>query len=79
MGIPLADIQLLMGHRSIATTEIYTKLELKRLRHDFPTLVSSFSDNHNKEVLKPKYAKRDTDLRDTSINYGMFIEDNVMS
>ena len=79
MGFPLAAIQLEMGHRSIATTEIYTKLELKRLRHDFPTLVSSFSDNHNKEVLKPKYAKRDTDLRDTSINYGMFIEDDVMN
>ena len=52
---------------------------MKRLRQDFRSLISTYSDDEIQSQKVSKFAKRDTDLRDTSINYGMFIEDNVMS
>ena len=37
--VPIFKIQKMMGHSSIATTEGYLKLDLKRLERDFPTIV----------------------------------------
>ena len=55
--VPIFKIQKMMGHSSIATTEGYLKLDLKRLERDFSTIVYNPS----------KSAFRDTDLRDTLI------------
>jgi len=47
-----------MGHSSNITAEIYTNMELKRLKQDFPTLMP----------IIPKYGKVDTDLVDTRVS-----------
>ena len=57
--VPIFKIQKMMGHSSIATTEGYLKLDLKRLERDFPTIVYNPS----------KSAFRDTDFRDTDDKY----------
>jgi len=57
--VPIFKIQKMMGHSSIATTEGYLKLDLKRLERDFPTIVYNPS----------KSAFRDTDFRDTDSKY----------
>ena len=57
--VPIFKIQKMMGHSSIATTEGYLKLDLKRLERDFPTIVYNPS----------KSAFRDTDFRDTDGKY----------
>ena len=57
--VPIFKIQKMMGHSSIATTEGYLKLDLKRLERDFPTIVYNPS----------KSAFRDTDFRDTDVKY----------
>ena len=31
-----------MGHSTVTTTEVYSKMNLKRVAQDFPTIVSSF-------------------------------------
>ena len=40
-NVPIYKIQRLLGHASVQTTEIYTKLELSRVRIDFPTIVQN--------------------------------------
>ena len=52
----------MMGHSSVTTTEIYAKMELKRLSYDFPTLAS----------IVPKYGKVDTRVEN------IFFLDNKM-
>ena len=65
MGVPLATIQALMGHRSITTTEVYTKIELKKLRIHFGTLVNAYTDDKIETEKVSKYVKMDTNLVDT--------------
>mgnify|MGYP001093637315 CR=1 FL=1 len=66
MGVPLATIQANMGHRSITTTEIYAKIELKKLRRHFQTLLPQYTDEEIKAEKVSKSAIGDTDLWDTS-------------
>ena len=47
-----------MGHKSVTTTEVYSKMNLKRVAQDFPTLVQ----NYPKKV---KSVDGDTLLGDT--------------
>ena len=56
-----------MGHSSIITAEIYTNMELKRLKQDFPTLMP----------IIPKYGKVDTDLVDTRVSKYLFIDNKI--
>ena len=57
-NIPIYKIQRLMGHSSVTTTEVYINMDLKRVKQDFPTIVSSYPES-------PKSLIRDTDFRDT--------------
>ena len=41
-GTSIYDLKLLMGHRTVTTTEVYSRMNLKRVAQDFPTIVSSF-------------------------------------
>ena len=66
-----------MGHRSITTTEIYTLIDLKKLRRHFPTLITSYSDEEIESQKVSKFAKRDTDIRDTNAQHSIFIEGNA--
>jgi len=65
MGVPLATIQAHLGHRSITTTEIYTLIELKKLRRHFPTLISQYTEEQIKAEKVSKSLIGDTDLGDT--------------
>ena len=53
------DVKLMMGHASVTTTEQYSKMNLKRVAQDFPTLVSTYA-------IEPKMGKEDTLLEDTA-------------
>jgi len=77
IGVPLANIQAHMGHRSITTTEIYTLIDLKKLRRHFPTLITSYSDEEIESQKVSKFAKRDTDIRDTNAQHSIFIDGNA--
>ena len=68
-NVPIYKIQKMMGHSSVTTTEVYAKMELKRLKRDFPTLVSKYT----------KLAKRDTLLRDTDERNYLVLEDRMMN
>ena len=69
-NVPIYKIQKMMGHSSVATTEVYLKLELKRLKQDFPTI--------NTDYYKPvKSVFRDTEIRDTIKNQYAFIESEM--
>ena len=59
MGTPIYDVKLMMGHASVTTTEQYSKMNLKRVAQDFPTLVSTYA-------VEPKMGKEDTLLEDTA-------------
>ena len=48
----------MMGHSSVATTEVYAEMELKRLERDFPSISGAFQN-------PIKYALEDTQLEDT--------------
>ena len=65
IGTPMAMIQALMGHKSIDTTEQYAVIDLKKLRRHFLTLFPQSTDKGRKADKEPKYAIRDTILRDT--------------
>ena len=67
--VPIFKIQKMMGHSSIATTEGYLKLDLKRLERDFPTIVYNPS----------KSAFRDTDFRDTDDKYLAVTESRMIN
>ena len=47
MKTPVYDVKLNMGHASVTTTEQYTRMNLKRVAQDFPTLVSYYADTRN--------------------------------
>jgi len=66
-NIPIYMIQKMMGHSSVTTTEIYARMELKRLSKDFPTLTP----------FVPKYGKVDTDMVDTSSFIPVFVDGNM--
>jgi site-specific recombinase XerD len=57
-GTPIYGLKLLMGHSSVTTTEVYSKMNLKRVAQDFPTIVTSY-------VNEPKNGKWDTEKWDT--------------
>ena len=52
MKTPVYDVKLMMGHASVTTTEQYTRMNLKRVAQDFPTLVSHYSNGQKDTVLK---------------------------
>jgi site-specific recombinase XerD len=57
-GTSIYDLKLLMGHSSVATTEDYSNMNLKRVAQDFPTIVTSY-------VNEAKIGKWDTEKWDT--------------
>ena len=79
MGVPLATIQANMGHRSITTTEIYAKIELKKLRSHFPTLTTGYTDDEIESEKVSKTSIRDTDLRDTHQYQQLFFEKKIVN
>jgi site-specific recombinase XerD len=79
MGVPLATIQAHLGHRSITTTEIYTLIDLKKLRRHFPTLISKYTEEQIKAEKVSKTSIRDTDLRDTHQYQQLFIEKKIVN
>ncbi len=79
MGVPLATIQAHLGHRSITTTEIYTLIELKKLRRHFPTLISQYTEEQIKAEKVSKTSIRDTDLRNTHQYQQLFIEKKIVN
>jgi len=69
-NVPIYKVQKLMGHSSVSTTEVYLKLDLKRLKQDFPTINT---DYHK----PPKSVFRDTEIRDTANKYYAIIESEM--
>ena len=57
-GTSIYDLKLLMGHSSVTTTEVYSNMNLKRVKDDFPTIVSRY-------VNQAKIGKVDTKIVDT--------------
>ena len=49
-GISIYDVKLLMGHRSVTTTEVYSEMNLKRVAQDFPDL----SNHMNSRIKRGK-------------------------
>ena len=47
MKTPVYDVKLMMGHTSVTTTEQYTRMNLKRVAQDFPTLVDYYANTRN--------------------------------
>ena len=66
MRVPIYDVKLMMGHASVTTTEIYSKMNLKRVAQDFPTLVTSY-------VKTPEFGPGDTELGDTLQSMGSYM------
>ena len=58
-GANIYHLKLIMGHKSVTTTEIYSNMNLKRIAQDFPTIVSSY-------VNEAKIGQWDTQKRDTN-------------
>ena len=79
IGTPMAMIQALMGHKSIDTTEQYAVIDLKKLRRHFLTLFPQSTDKGRKADKEPKYAIRDTILRDTTRNLSTLVDDKLMN
>ena len=71
-NVPIFKIQKMMGHSSVATTEVYLNLELKRLKQDFPTI-----DSENYKPTNP--AIRDTDFRDTNDIHYSFVDSEMIN
>ena len=67
-GISIYDVKLLMGHRSVTTTEVYSEMNLKRVSQDFPEL----SDKRNTQI---KLGKGDIVLGDNIEYTPLFIDD----
>ena len=61
-GTSIYELKLLMGHSSVTTTEVYSNMNLRRVRQDFPKLRIADS----KDV---KFGKKDTLLKDTKLPY----------
>ena len=58
-GTSIYELKLMMGHSSVTTTEVYSRMNLKRVGQDFPTLLKN-SQNSD------KIGKVDTVLVDTA-------------
>ena len=41
-GVSIYTLKLLMGHKSVTTTEVYSEMNFKRVAQDFPTLVQNY-------------------------------------
>ena len=57
-----------MGHASVTTTEVYSNMNLKRIAHDFPSLVGT-----------PKNKKRDIEMRDKQVSPSMFMHNKILN
>tara|TARA_B100001989_G_C24152482_1_gene275664 strand:- start:71 stop:538 length:468 start_codon:yes stop_codon:yes gene_type:complete len=57
-GTSIYELKLLMGHKSVTTTEVYSEMNLKRVKDDFPTIVSRYLN-------QTRIGKKDTLLKDT--------------
>ena len=57
-GTSIYDLKLLMGHSSVTTTEVYSEMNLKRVKDDFPTIA-------DKSQNSAKIGKSDTRITDT--------------
>ena len=67
-GISIYDVKLLMGHRSVTTTEVYSEMNLKRVAQDFPDL----SNYMNSRI---KFGKGDNVLGDNLEHTLLVIDD----
>ena len=67
-GISIYDVKLLMGHRSVTTTEVYSEMNLKRVAQDFPDL----SNHMNTRI---KLGKGDNVLGDNLEHTLLVIDD----
>ena len=65
-GTSIFDLKLLMGHSSVTTTEVYSDMNLKRVKDDFPTI----AENHRNTV---KICKSDTIITDTTQLIGSYV------
>ena len=66
MKTPVYDVKLMMGHASVTTTEQYTRMNLKRVAQDFPTLVSHYAETHDS-------GQKDTYLKDTADKNNVYL------
>ena len=57
-GTSIYDLKLLMGHSSVTTTEVYSEMNLKRVKDDFPKIA-------DKSQNIAKIGKSDTRITDT--------------
>ena len=57
-GTSIYELKLLMGHSSVTTTEVYSEMNLKRVKDDFPTIA-------DKSQNIAKIGKSDTRITDT--------------
>ena len=48
--VPIYEIMLLMGHKTVTTTERYAKMNLKRVKQDFSSLNRNWSNGENMPV-----------------------------
>jgi len=71
-NVSIYKIQKMMGHISVTTTERYAKMELKRLKRDFPSISGAFQN-------PMKYALEDTQLEDTGEGKYSFVEDRMLN
>jgi len=58
-GTSIYELKLLMGHSSVTTTEVYSSMNLRRIKQDFPNLFIQ-SDR------RVGFRKKDTFLKDTN-------------
>ncbi len=49
-----------MGHSSVTTTEVYLNMDLKRVKQDFPTIVSSYPESPKSLIRDTKNYKQKT-------------------
>lgn len=66
-GMSIYEVKLMMGHASVTTTEQYTKMNLKRVAHDFPKLVNTNSNT-------TKFGNGDTNLWDTEHQSMLYVQ-----
>ena len=71
-GISIYDVKLLMGHRSVTTTEVYSEMNLRRVAQDFPEL----SNLYNNQI---KLGKGDMVLGDSFEYTPLLIDDRKMN
>ena len=67
-GVSIYEVKIAMGHASVTTTEVYVNMNLKRIAHDFPSLVGT-----------PKNKKRDIEMRDKQVAPTMFMHNKILN